>query len=522
MSSNKFSLSVCKDLLENGPLKDSLDAKNYITKYFFPISHGMILFKNGDQKAMLTNDAFKQTYGRIGKPLMKWFNNDTLHIYDIIVDTKKGFLNGSDLNIFGGFKYDSKASELKEDMKEGVDMMLQFIKTVWCSGNEDSYTYIINWFANLCQGNKNNTILYLKSFTEGIGKSSVTSFLMKHVLGNKICIESNSDPLKTAYNEILSGKLLVVFEELECASTGEWNVMSTKLKRWTTSDEIVYTDKYIKGYTSNNINNYIICTNSDAIKTSEGRRYYICDLDTKYKGNHTFFNKLYETCFNDNVGESFFNYMKNLDVSKFNAQSFSETKAKQISQADRLHTLFKFIKFNYILNDLDMNINTKDLFDEYSKYLTLTGSNVSMTKNKMISLLREHEIEYKTSNSKMTWFFVDDNEEHEENKIISEPVSDKIKIMKSEYDAMKLEIEQLESKQESKQETKTQPKTKSKSKPKTKAKHEDRFDELCKTSVFDEPTKTAPKVETKRSEPIALTVEHRRNTFNSILEKVRG
>ena len=162
---------------------------------------------------------------------------------------------------------------------------------------------------------------------------------------------------------------------------------------------------YIQTNTLNHtrLNNYIICTNSDAIKNSEGRRYYVCDLDTRYKNNHNFFNKLYETCFNDSVGRAFFNCMLNIDISKFNPQSFSETKAKQISQSDRLHSLFKFIKFNYILNDSDLHITTKDLFDEYSKYITMTSSNVNITKNKMISLLREHEIEYKTANSKMTY-----------------------------------------------------------------------------------------------------------------------
>ena len=67
----------------------------------------------------------------------------------------------------------------------------------------------------MIQGNKNSTILYLKSYIEGIGKSTVTQFILYHVLGRDICIESNSDVLKSPYNEILSGKLMVVFEELD-------------------------------------------------------------------------------------------------------------------------------------------------------------------------------------------------------------------------------------------------------------------------------------------------------------------
>ena len=96
----------------------------------------------------------------------------------------------------------------------------------------------------MIQCNKNNTILYLKSFVEGI-KSTVSQFIMNHVLGKHICIESNSEPLKTPYNEILAGKLMVAFEELECTGERDWSAMSTKLKRCSTSSDITYAEKYI-------------------------------------------------------------------------------------------------------------------------------------------------------------------------------------------------------------------------------------------------------------------------------------
>jgi hypothetical protein len=64
---------------------------------------------------------------------------------------------------------------------------------------------------------------------------------------------------------------MVVFEELESAPDKDWNLMSTKLKRWITSNEVIYSEKYIKSYESNNINNYIINTNVEAIKQNEGQ-----------------------------------------------------------------------------------------------------------------------------------------------------------------------------------------------------------------------------------------------------------
>jgi len=162
---------------------------------------------------MLSQESFRATYGNRLSVLAKRFMKKTDTIYDITVSIKKPFINETQLNMFQGFKH--TAGEQEEDAKEGRQLMLDRMKTVWASRNEDAYNYIMTWIANMCRDNKNKTILYLKSFVEGIGKSTVTVLLMLSVSKhNAICIEANSDPLKTAYIEILCGKLLVVFEEL--------------------------------------------------------------------------------------------------------------------------------------------------------------------------------------------------------------------------------------------------------------------------------------------------------------------
>ena len=135
-----------------------------------------------------------------------------------------------------------------------------------------------------------------------------------------------------------------------------------------------------------------------------------------------------------------------------------ETKAKTIAQSDRLHSLFKFIKFNYILENKDLKLTTKELFKEYSDYLQMNNINITMTKNKMIALLREHDIEYKASNSKamynipnkvlraigdkFVWYFDDDVEEADDN-LINKDDSNYMKIRKTEYEKMQEQIAEL-------------------------------------------------------------------------------
>lgn len=459
----KFSFTELKRLISDGPLKDLQDAKNYILKFFYPLTNGMIMFVDEGVKKMISIDVFKNTYAqRFGKDLSKWFSQETTSIYGITVDTQKPFICNDNLNIFHGFKHknETKYIDCSEEAKAGAQMMLSFIHDVWCNANNDSYNYVLDWLSNMIKGHKNNTILYLKSFVEGIGKSTVTQFLMFHVLGRDICIESNSDVLKSSFNEILAGKLMVIFEELENGSDKDWQVMSTKLKRWSTSTEVIYSDKYLKSYESKNINNYIINTNVEAIKASEGRRYYILDLSTQYKNNHKFFNKLYKKCFNDEVGQAFYLLMMERDTAKFNPQNFIETQAKKIAQSERLHPLFKFLKFNYILDGKDLCVLTKDLYEEYLKYAALIDTPTKLTKNKMIALFREHGIEYKTSNGKMTYnltnaqlrdignkykfFFDDDNEEHDDNRLVEAGSVVKFVMTQNEI-KMAAEIERLKS-----------------------------------------------------------------------------
>ena len=146
------------------------------------------------------------------------------------------------------------------------------------------------------------------------------------------------------------------------------------------------------------------------------------------------------------------------DTKKFNPQSFVETQAKKIAQSDRLHSLFKFIKFNYILDGHDMKILTKELYEQYLQYVALTNSVNKLTKNKMISLLREHGIDYRTSNGRMSYnisnaqlrdigtkykfFFEDDAEEIDENRLIK--IGEAVKLVMSPNEAkLQAEIDRL-------------------------------------------------------------------------------
>jgi len=118
MNSNKFSFTELKRLIADGRLRDLQDAKNYILKYFYPLTNGMIMFANGGIKKMLSTEVFRTTYAsRFGKELLKWFVHDTVNIYDIIIDTFKPFIYCDSINTFAGFKHTEAKRILKASKK---------------------------------------------------------------------------------------------------------------------------------------------------------------------------------------------------------------------------------------------------------------------------------------------------------------------------------------------------------------------------------------------------------------------
>jgi hypothetical protein len=163
----------------------------------------------------------------------------------------------------------------------------------------------------------------------------------------------------------LAGKLFVVFEELENMNASEWNSMSSVLKRIITSDRILLEAKNQNSYEADNINNYMLLSNNDAIKDDDGRRYFIADVTSKREGDVEYWTYINSNCFNDTVGEAFYCYLMEIDTNKFNPQTFPMTNNKIDSINKRLDSVQQFLKDNYILLGLGINCIVQDLYDGY-------------------------------------------------------------------------------------------------------------------------------------------------------------
>jgi hypothetical protein len=69
---------------------------------------------------------------------------------------------------------------------------------------------------------------------------------------------------------------------------------------------------------------------------------------------------------NAEVGEAFYNYLYDeIKLDNYKDQNFPETEAKKSAIAKRLISPYTFIKEEYVLNNLEMKINLKMLYEKY-------------------------------------------------------------------------------------------------------------------------------------------------------------
>lgn len=227
----------------------------------------------------------------------------------------------------------------------------------------------------MCKGNKNDCALVLKTTLKGVGKSTLPQMLKDHILGSELCLESNTEPLKGKFNQILGGKLFVWFEEVETFSKNEWMVVDSVLKRQITSKNITLEKKGQDAYEARNINNYMLLSNHDV--ADDDRRFNVIDVQTHRLGDVEYWKNIYNNCFNDEVGSCLYAYFVEIDTTDFHPQSYPITKNKSNSITKRLDSVFLFLKNEYLLKGGSICKRLTELYEEYKTFCTTLGKKAS-------------------------------------------------------------------------------------------------------------------------------------------------
>jgi len=385
----EFEWDQLKHLYDNGLLKDHQDCKNYLAKYFVPTTCGTHIKFENNKPTIINDDIMKRVYlKRFKKDIKIWYETETIP-KKLICDPLKptvgpNFINYSPQFLHKYAKYDTFSKKIQKS----VDTFLAYVKLIWANNDEKVYTYLLKWFSNLCKGVKNRSCLYAKG-EEGIGKSTLTDFLINFVIGKDLFCKGKADHLKGMHNLGLLGKLLVVFEELQFFGNKEWMAIDSEIKDLITNDDASYTDKYEKRFTANNNNNYIVNTNFNAIKGANGRRYLVCDINPCKMNDFKYFGDLKEKCFNLETGHALFCYLLEIDTTNFNSLDIPITQAKQDICAELLTPLEKFLKFAFLLRKSNIDMKVKDLYNMYTAFCVSSNLQICTSIQKLAQNMRE-------------------------------------------------------------------------------------------------------------------------------------
>lgn len=238
-----------------------------------------------------------------------------------------------------------KGYDITEEIAEKFDEdeaqpILDHILDCWCNGDQDSFEYVLDYFAHIIQKpwKKSGVVLCLRS-KQGGGKGVIISKLGEIIGDNHFCQNSNANYLFGDFNGQLEGKILVNLDE---AFWGGDKKMEGQMKNKITERNQTINKKNKEAYMISCYANYIISTNNDwfAGTTEDDRRYYCLELNNKYSGRMT---KEKEDYFNPIVkapAGAFAKILYNRDLTNFNPRIFKKTKLLQ-EQVERNHNPVK-------------------------------------------------------------------------------------------------------------------------------------------------------------------------------------
>ena len=163
------------------------------------------------------------------------------------------------LSLFTGFTF-PKRDEVNINK---ICLFLSHIKNIIANDNEVLYKYILSWIAFIVQnpGKKTNTCLIILG-EEGTGKTMFTTVVCKLFGNYALSNIASIDDVVGQFNSVTENKMIVVLNEVNAAeNTANKKAIHNKLKTLITEDINIINRKGIDQYETENVSNYIICSN---------------------------------------------------------------------------------------------------------------------------------------------------------------------------------------------------------------------------------------------------------------------
>jgi hypothetical protein len=259
-------------------------------------------------------------------PLKNWLQHPDCNRYDRVsyfpsLTPTPEQLSPKIFNVFTGMGIE------RADARPGdCTALIDHITTILCDGNQEHADYLLNCMAQMVQTPWKKLYIALVFVSdEGSGKSLVWNHFMGKIFGNNFLAQANHQAILGNFNDSLSGKVLVVAEEL-C-----WNGMkgSGILKDLLSSDTLFVNRKHQQSWVETNMLNLVICTNgAHAVPAGmSARRFFVLKPSNRYTGAQSAEARAYFERVSAVDPKAFAHYLYNRDISDFQSRRVPVTEA---------------------------------------------------------------------------------------------------------------------------------------------------------------------------------------------------
>ena len=346
------------------------------------------------------------------------------------------------------------------NVEKCLKIVYDHIYEVLCSSSDVLFEYVLNFICASFFGRKLRKALLMQS-NERTGKGQILNGLLNSILGERM-YKTNSVETIILYSKPFEGCCLLNFDELPHSEN--FKGLQDSLKGLITEPTFSCRDMHSPAYTQLNTFNIIISSNNDCIGLSQtnNARYVVLDISEHRIGDMQYFKKLTEALNNDDVKRAFYEDMKTRfsTLDEWNEDIIPETITRNSKLIDALPTLYKYIKEQFILKDIDLNARTDQFLEEYriatkdrtsnnklGRYLTSLGIKpIKMSKNAGYKYKMSAKELYKIFDERKwidnTIDFI--NPEDTGKKSMTEDAATFDESFRTEYDEAKKRIQELE------------------------------------------------------------------------------
>lgn len=372
------SITIDTDLIDNNPfhyekVKIEFEKKHFLIKT--PLNYAEEYYENNFKKIALYNKVnFKDLTSTY---LIDGPNDKSVHIIEEWLRDKNkrvyrriDFLpppRHIDHDVYNSF-FGLIGDNLKGTNVE-FNKILNHLK-ILVDYDEKGYEYLINYLAHLIQkpGELPRVAILFKS-NEGVGKNLFFNKFAEYFLNNEYYLETQKLDQITGRFNLIPKKLLICIDEVSGKDTF---VKEEDIKSLITQEVVNWEQKNKEAILIQNCGRYIFFSNNDVpIKISLTDRRYVCfSCNNEYANNSEYFNELINELDNNDCMYSFYNFLKNKDISKFNLNDRPITKFYDELKEVNIPILVNFIsdKF-YRTTKKIVKVQASELYHEFKQYL---------------------------------------------------------------------------------------------------------------------------------------------------------